>query len=156
MRRNSGFIASLAALVLLMLAAAFTPVRAEILMANLQASPLAETPPITDLNAMGGFNITIDVTRDAAGNITGGKISFIAQFAFPGSVEITGFHIHEGATGVAGPVRFDTGISGSNSVTVANGISFIARDAVRIRRTFMSICTHGPIRAVRYGRNSPS
>ena len=132
MRRNSGLSASLAALVLLMLASVLSPVQAETVMANLLASPLAETPPITNLNATGGFNITIEVTRDGAGNITAGKISFIAQFAFPGSVEFTGFHIHEGATGIAGPVRFDTGITGTSSITVANGISFIARDAVTV------------------------
>lgn len=128
MRRSSGLITSLAALVMLMLASSFTPVQAEILMANVQGSPLAETPPITNLNATGGFNITIEVTRDNAGNITAGKISFIAQVNFPGSVEFTGFHIHEGATGVAGPVRFGTDLSGTNPVTVASGVGFFSRD----------------------------
>lgn len=135
MRRNSGLIASLAALVLLMLASSFTPVRAQTtqtLMANVLGSPLAETPPITNLNASGGFNIVIEVTRDGAGNITAGKISFIAQYNFPGSVEFTGFHIHEGATGVAGPVRFDTGITGTTSVTDADGVGFLSRDAVMV------------------------
>jgi uncharacterized protein (TIGR03437 family) len=135
MRRNSGLSASLAALVLLMLASSFTPVHAQTtqtLMANVLGSPLAETPPITNVNATGGFNIAIEVTRDGAGNITAGKISFIAQYAFPGSVEFTGLHIHEGFTGVAGPVRFDTGISGTNSVTDADGVGFISRDAVTV------------------------
>lgn len=132
MRRSSGLILSLAALVMLMLASSFTPVQAEILMANVQGSPLAETPPITNLNATGGFNITIEVTRDTAGNITAGKISFIAQFVFPGSVEIVGFHIHEGAAGVAGPVRFNTGITGTTSITFANGVGLVSRDATAV------------------------
>lgn len=132
MRRSSGLITSLAALALLMLAGSFTPLKAEILMANVQGSPLAETPPITNLNATGGFNIAIDVTRDTAGNITAGKISFIAQFVFPGSVEIVGFHIHEGAAGVAGPVRFNTGITGTTSITFASGVGLVSRDATAV------------------------
>lgn len=130
MRRSSGIIASLAALALLTLASAFTPVRAEILMANVLASPLAETPPITTLNASGGFNITINVTRDAAGNITAGTITFIAQVQFPGSVSFNGFHIHEGAAGIAGPVRFNTGLSGTNTRDFANGVGLILPDPV--------------------------
>ncbi len=130
MRRSSSIIASLAALALLTLAAAFTPVRAEILMANVLGSPLAETPPITTLNASGGFNVTINVTRDAAGNITGGTISFIAQVQFPGSVTFNAFHIHEGAAGIAGPPRFDTGLSGTNTVTVASGAGLVTPAAV--------------------------
>lgn len=146
MRRNSDLSASLAALVLLMLAASFTPVRAEILMANVLGSPLAETPPITNLNASGGFNITIEVTRDGAGNITGGKISFIAQFAFPGSVELTGLHIHEGPTGTAGSVVFGTDLSGSNSVTDADGVGFISKDATTVDPVILARLLANPAR----------
>ncbi|MBI1765821.1 MAG: CHRD domain-containing protein [Acidobacteria bacterium] len=128
--RKSGFIASLAAFALLMLASAFTPVQAEVLMANVLGTPLAETPPITTLNASGGFNITINVTRDAAGNITAGTITFIAQVQFPGSVSFNGFHIHEGAAGIAGPVRFNTGLSGTNTRDFASGAGLILPDPV--------------------------
>src|SRR5262245_41119140 len=51
MRRNSGLIASLAALALLTLAATFTPVRAETYTALVPITSASEVPPVTGVTA---------------------------------------------------------------------------------------------------------
>jgi uncharacterized protein (TIGR03437 family) len=121
--------ASLAALALLTLAATFTPVRAETYTALLTLSPLNENPPITNSTASGLFLVTIEVTRDANGNITATKMNYLGGVqGFPAGTVVTGLHIHEGVATVNGPVRFDSGLSGSNSQTLATGAGVIVRD----------------------------
>ena len=107
MRRSIVFAISLFTLFLISL----TSAKAEVVTASVPLSPLNENPPITNLNATGGFQITVNVTRDANGAITGGTIRFLGTFMFPGAVTITGLHIHEGPVNDNGPVRFNTGIS---------------------------------------------
>jgi hypothetical protein len=89
---------------------ALTAVRAETVSASVPLSPANEVPPITGLNATGGFQITVNVTRDAQGAITGGTIRFLGSITFPGAVTVVGLHIHEGPVNDNGPVRFNTGI----------------------------------------------
>jgi uncharacterized protein (TIGR03437 family) len=128
MRRSSSFRAFLAAFALVTLAALFTPVQAETVTMNLALSPLNEVPPITTLTASGGFQLTLEVTRDANGAITGGKVTAVGFVNFPGAITITGFHIHEGPSTANGGVRFDSGITSSNSVMVATGVGLLTRE----------------------------
>ena len=87
-----------------------------------QLSAASEVPPVTnaDVNARGTATITFTVTRDSAGTITGGTVSFNYSLnGFPAGTTIRAAHIHEGAAGVAGGIRVDTGLSAANAVTLA-------------------------------------
>ncbi len=83
--------------------------------------PMNEVPPIPTLFASGRATITIDITRDALGQVTGGTMVFTVFYVFPGEVQITGLHIHEQVAGVNGPILFDTRISGTNRVISPTG-----------------------------------
>jgi hypothetical protein len=77
-----------------------------------------EVVPRPKLNAEGSGNLTLDLTRDASGAITGGNVVFYVNYRFPGSVTITGLALHQGARGSNGPVVLDAAIG---SVTDADG-----------------------------------
>lgn len=98
--------------------------RAETISASVPMSPSNEitpNPPIVQPGATGAFQITVNVTRDGAGAITGGAIRFLGNVAFPQAITTVGLHIHEGAATINGPVRFDTGLSAANPVAFATG-----------------------------------
>lgn len=116
MKRTAGFILSLTALVV-MATSAF----AETISTGLILSPANENPPIAGLNAQGAFQITVVVTRDASGAITGGTVRFLGNAVFSGAATVTGLHIHEGAAAINGPVVINTGISNASPVTLAAG-----------------------------------
>ena len=84
--------------------------------------PSNEVPPITGLDASGPSEYSIYVLRNADGTIPAATAVFDVNYRFPGTTEFTGLHIHNGAAGVNGPVVIDSGISGTNSVTSADGI----------------------------------
>jgi hypothetical protein len=54
--------------------------------------------------------LTLDLTRDASGNITGGNVVFYVNYRFPGSVTITGLALHQGARGANGAVALDAAV----------------------------------------------
>lgn len=116
MKRTAGMWASF-----LILMATAVLAKAEIVSSGLVLSPANEVPPITGLNAQGGFQITVNVTRDASGNITTGTVRFLGNAIFPGAVSITGLHVHEGAATANGPVVVNTGITGGSPVMFATG-----------------------------------
>jgi hypothetical protein len=62
------------------------------------------------LNAEGTGNLTLDLMRDASGNITGGNVVFYVNYRFPGSVTITGLALHQGARGANGAVVLDAAV----------------------------------------------
>jgi hypothetical protein len=86
--------------------------------------PANETPAITDLNASAPVLVALDLTRDSTGQITSGSIMFDANYSFPGAVTITGFHIHKGLPGVAGPVVIN---SNTTSFTEPSGSGRLVR-----------------------------
>ncbi|MDA0204710.1 MAG: phosphoglycerate kinase [Acidobacteria bacterium] len=75
-----------------------------------------EVPPIEGLDASAVAKVSLFAVRDAGGEITSGTVIFDANYMFPGSVTFRGFHIHDGEAGVNGPVRINSGLSGSNTV----------------------------------------
>src|SRR5262249_42440357 len=88
-----------------------------------QMLPSNETAAIQGGETTGSGNVTITFvpTRDAGGNITSAVASFnINMSGFPASTQIILAHIHEGATGVAGAIKVDTGTA-SGDVTLTNG-----------------------------------
>jgi CHRD domain len=77
---------------------------------HLHLTPGQVVPRITGLNAEGTGNLTLDLTRDASGNVTGGNVVFYVNYRFPGSVTITGLALHQGARGSNGPVALDAAV----------------------------------------------
>lgn len=116
MKRTAGFIVSL-----LILLTMVSSALAETVSTGLILSPANENPPVIGLNAQGGFQITVNVTRDATGAITGGTVRFLGNAIFPGAVSITGLHIHEGAATINGPVVINTGITPASPLMLATG-----------------------------------
>lgn len=91
--------------------------------------PSNEVPPI-DINATGAATIRAHVVRSASGEIISGTVDFLVSYAFPGSVELTGLHIHRGAAGINGPVVINTGIGGANgNIISSTGRGSIDRSA---------------------------
>ncbi len=121
-------------LMLLMLA---TEVRAETIQTTVPLSPAHEFPPVTNLTATGNLHLSVELTRDADGNLTSAKMNLLATVAFPASVTIQGLHLHEGNNRLNGPVQFDTGLSGSNALTFANGEGFFTRDITNVNLTVL-------------------
>ncbi len=74
--------------------------------------PENETPPFVGKTWLGIGSATLLTTRDANSNLTGGYVIFdMAYTGFTPGVNFTGFHIHSGAAGVAGPVTIDSGLT---------------------------------------------
>jgi CHRD domain len=73
--------------------------------------PSNEVPPITGLNASASALITLDVTRDTAGNITSGAVMFDTNYDFPVGTTFNGLHIHTGRAGENGDVVINSGVS---------------------------------------------
>jgi hypothetical protein len=55
--------------------------------------------------------VTFDLERSAAGAITSGEVIFYFNYSFPGSVTITGLHIHQGAKGENGPIVVSSNVA---------------------------------------------
>ncbi len=122
MKRTAGYLAVLCATILIALN---TNVQAETLTVTVFLSPANENPPITGLNASGGMVVTFNLTRDGSGNIVAATVNFLGNVSFPGSVTITGLHIHKGAMNENGNVVLNTGLSTGNSLTFSAGVGLI-------------------------------
>jgi hypothetical protein len=68
---------------------------------KLHLKPNQEVPPIKGLRADAVGSVTFDLERSSTGAITAGEVIFYFNYSFPGSVNITGLHIHVGAKGTA-------------------------------------------------------
>ena len=87
-----------------------------------------EVPPVTELDASGVATVWMHVVRETGGNMTSGSVDFRVDYSFPGSVEITGLHIHNAEAGVnAGVVIPAPGISGTESIMDETGTGTIFR-----------------------------
>jgi CHRD domain len=121
-------IASIAVIVLTIVAVAsimMRSARADIVVFTAQLLGGAnEVPPVTnaDLNAFGSVTVTVDTVTNlyrfdwSIGNLAAAQIILS--------------HIHEGAAGVAGPVRVDSGISPAAPITVVSGNASFSRSGI--------------------------
>jgi hypothetical protein len=83
-----------------------------------------EVPPVSNVesSASGVAYVNLVITRDGVGTIIDATASFDATInGVNGSANIILAHVHQGAAGVSGPVRVDSGISSANPVPVVNG-----------------------------------
>lgn len=78
---------------------------------KLGLKPSQEVPPIKGLKANAVGSVTFDLERSSAGTITSGEVIFYFNYAFPGSVNITGLHIHQGAKRANGPIVVSSGVA---------------------------------------------
>jgi hypothetical protein len=87
--------------------------------------PANEVPPVSNAESagVGAVQITFNLTRDAAGAISGGTADFYFQASgFPGDTAVQGAHIHPGAAGVNGPVIIGASLTAANRRALANGM----------------------------------
>jgi hypothetical protein len=85
--------------------------------------PASEVPSVTNAEASGSGNatITINLTKDASGNITDANVDFaVTATGFPAGTTLTAAHIHPGVPGVIGPVLVPAGIA-SGEVKFTDG-----------------------------------
>ncbi|MCI0634304.1 MAG: CHRD domain-containing protein [Actinobacteria bacterium] len=78
---------------------------------KLHLKPSQEVPRIQGLRASAVGHVTFDLTRNEAGAITSGEVIFYFNYSFPGTVTISGLHIHQGAKGTNGGIVVDSGTS---------------------------------------------
>jgi hypothetical protein len=91
------------------------PTVANVFKAELKASN--ETPPITDAEAScsGTATVTLSTT----------SVKFdVTITGCPATTAINIGHIHEGATGVAGPVKISTGLAAGDLTLTGGGVTF--------------------------------
>jgi len=112
-----------------------------VMTANL--SPANEVPPIANAEntGHGAVQVTLNVTRDGTGAVTGGTAEFHFQLSgFPSSTTIIAAHIHPGAAGVNGAVLVSTGLLASSPVTQSDGVmSFTSAPVTVPAATLQSI-----------------
>jgi hypothetical protein len=96
--------------------------------------PANEVPPVTGAQAGGSGTVTItmNLTRDGAGNITAATADFtVTVTGFPAGMALTDAHIHPGAAGVvAGPV-VNLGLS-AGEVTFATGSGSFTKNGITV------------------------
>lgn len=100
-----------------------------------QLSAANEVPPVsnTESGARGSVTITFNLTRDAAGAITGGTASFNAPLTgFPAPTNINLAHIHTGAVGVVGGVLVSTGLTAGTAFAMPTGSGTLVVDNVAL------------------------
>ncbi len=86
-------------------------------------SPSKEVPAV-NAAARGTCQVELVVTRDAAGAVTSARVDFHLQHWLGQAEKLTGFHIHRGGEGVAGPVVINTGLRGPIDAAAGAGQLF--------------------------------
>ena len=80
--------------------------------------PSNEVPAVTnaDAGASGTMQLTMTVTRDTGGTITGATYDFAVNFTgFPANTTLTGAHIHNGGAGNNAPVVVGLPLTGTDT-----------------------------------------
>ena len=98
-------------------------------------SPANEVPPVTgpESTGSGTATITFNVTRDAAGNITSGTVTFQANLTgFPAGTPLNVAHIHTGAAGVNGAVLINTTLAAGEVTASAAGTATINKPGIAV------------------------
>jgi len=110
-------------------------------------SPANEVPAIANAENTGGgaVQITLNVTRDGTGAITGGTAEFHFQLSgFPSSTSIVAAHIHPGAAGVNGGVIVNTGVVAATPVTQSGGVMTFTSAPVSVPAATLQSIVNNP------------
>ena len=116
-----------------------------VLTANL--APANEVPPIANAESSGrgAVQITLNVTRDGTGAITGGTADFHFQLSgFPATTNIVAAHIHPGAAGVNGGVIVNTGIVAASPVSQTDGVMSFTSSTVTVPAATLQSIVNNP------------
>ena len=92
---------------------------------KLNLKPSQEVPPIKGLKADAVGSVTFDLERSSAGAITSGEVIFYFNYSFPGSVNITGLHIHQAAKGTNAPVLVSSGVASFTDLDGQGNITMV-------------------------------
>jgi hypothetical protein len=103
---------------------------------KLLLKPSQEVPPVKGLRADAVGSLTFDLERSGGGAITSGEVIFYFNYKFPGSVTITGLHVHQGAKGTNGPIVVDSGLG---SFTDSDGEGNVTRVVTGTPATLQAI-----------------
>jgi hypothetical protein len=95
---------------------------------HLDLTPREAVPP-TSLKAHGTGWLTLNLTRDSTGTITGATAVFFVDYAFGGSVNVTDIALYQGARGTVGTKSLDSGIA---SFTDADGSGTVASGSLSV------------------------
>ncbi len=94
--------------------------------------PSNEVPAVTNADSTGSGTVTItmNTTKDGAGNITAATADFTVTLqGFPAGTTLTGAHIHPGAAGTNGGVIWNL-LLGTGEIVLANGSTTFTKTAV--------------------------
>jgi hypothetical protein len=92
-----------------------------------------EVPVITGAEAAGSgtATITFEVTKDAAGNITAGTVTFqVSLTGFPPGTPFNIAHIHQAAAGTNGSVVINTSLAAGEVTASAAGTATITKSGI--------------------------
>lgn len=112
-------------------------------------SPANEVPPVTNESAAatGRATIAFHLRRNDAGAIVSGVVDFDVDYNFPVPVTVRGWHIHEGAAGVNGPVRIDTGLSATSTVELSGTGNLFRQVVIASTADPLTLAALGGVRA---------
>jgi hypothetical protein len=106
-----------------------------------------EVPPIAndERNASGTAMITFDLTRDSGGRISGATAKFdVSVKDLASTSRLTIAHIHEGASGVNGGVKVNTGLTADTAPAVSGGATTFAKSAISVEGTLAQSIVDNP------------
>jgi hypothetical protein len=96
--------------------------------------PANEVPAIVGAEAAGSgtATITLNMTKDAAGYVTGATFDFaVTVTGFPNGTSLTNAHIHGGAAGTNGGILVSLGLS-AGEVTFPTGAGTFSRNGITV------------------------
>jgi CHRD domain len=97
-------------------------------------SPANEFPPVTNAESTvsGNATITLNTTRDSAGNVTSASATFVVTLGgFPAGSNITAAHIHQGPSNCACPVVVNTTVA-PGQVPISNNLATFTRENIPV------------------------
>ncbi len=109
-------------------------------------SPGNEVPPVANAEASGMATVTVTlaVTRDASGSITGGTATFTVNLSgFPPGTVISAAHIHQAPAGLNAGVAINTGLA-SGEVTLASGSGSFTKSGVNVSASLANALVANP------------
>jgi hypothetical protein len=97
--------------------------------------PSNEVPAVTNADSTGSgtMTLTLNVTRDTAGNVTAATGDFqVTLTGFPAGTVLTGAHIHPGAAGTNGNVAVNTTLANGEVTLSATGAGSFTKNGINV------------------------